>query len=139
MLSISCCCTTTVCVVMVAMTIQCMLFGSFKNLCMYTRQACSPNGTHFPLFKMAHLKLLTFIQRTFISAFIHCEDSATPLFLRRTCLAPPIKLESDVINLGETIDIRTPAIIGRSYTETKPCRYSVKPRKGRRSPPYFGC
>ena len=38
--------------------------------------------------------------------------------------------------LEETINIRTPAIIGRSYTETKPRRYSVMPRKGRRSPPY---
>ena len=36
----------------------------------------------------------------------------------------------------ETINTRTPAIIGRSYTETKPRRYSVMPRKGRRSPPY---
>ena len=36
----------------------------------------------------------------------------------------------------ETINIRTPTIIGRSYTETKPLRYWVMPLKGRWSPPY---
>ena len=39
-------------------------------------------------------------------------------------------------DLEETINIRTPAIIGRSYTETKPRRYWVMPLKGRWSPPY---
>ena len=37
---------------------------------------------------------------------------------------------------GNDLNIRTPAIIGRSYTETKLHRYSVMPQKGRRSPPY---
>ena len=40
------------------------------------------------------------------------------------------------IEVEETINIRTPAIIGRSYTEAEPRRYPVMPRKGRQSPPY---
>ena len=36
----------------------------------------------------------------------------------------------------ETIKIRTPAIVGRSYTETKPRRYGVMPLKGRWGPLY---
>ena len=36
----------------------------------------------------------------------------------------------------EVIDVRTPAIIGRSYMDTKPCRYWVMPLKGRWRPPY---
>ena len=52
-------------------------------------------------FTITRLKLLTSIQRSFISAFIHCEDSATPLFfLRQTCQAPPIKLESKLSTDG---------------------------------------
>ena len=39
--------------------------------------------------------------------------------------------------LEETINIRTPAIIGRSYTEAKSRRYWVIPLKGRWSPPYL--
>ena len=39
-------------------------------------------------------------------------------------------------HIEETINVRTPAIIGRSYTETKPRRYWVMPLKGRWSPPY---
>ena len=42
----------------------------------------------------------------------------------------------NILELEETINIRTPAIIGRSYTETKPRRYWVMPLKGRWSPPY---
>ena len=47
-----------------------------------------------------------------------------------------LPLRLSLLLLEETINIRTPAIIGRSCTETKPRRYSVTPRKGRRSPPY---
>ena len=39
-------------------------------------------------------------------------------------------------HVEETINVRTPAIIGRSYTETKPHRYWVMSLKGRWSPPY---
>ena len=38
-------------------------------------------------------------------------------------------------SIEETINIRTPAIIGRLYTETKPRRYWVMPLKGRWSTP----
>ena len=46
------------------------------------------------------------------------------------------KLNVEITELEEVIDVRTPAIIGRSYTKTKPCRYWVMPLKGRWSPPY---
>ena len=39
-------------------------------------------------------------------------------------------------HVEEIINIRTPAIIGRSYTGTKSRRYWVIPLKGRWSPPY---
>ena len=42
----------------------------------------------------------------------------------------------DAVYVEETIHIQTPAIIGRSYTETKLRRYWVVPLKGRWSPPY---
>ena len=44
--------------------------------------------------------------------------------------APRLKM------VEEVIDVRTLAIIGRSYTKTKPRRYWVMPLKGRWSPPY---
>ena len=41
-----------------------------------------------------------------------------------------------VFCMEEVIDVRTRAIIGRSYTETKLRRYWVMPLKGKWSPPY---
>ena len=54
-----------------------------------------------------------------------------------TCLfGEHMDVEFQATYVEETINIRTPAIIGRSYTETKPRRYWVMPLKGRWSPPY---
>ena len=68
-----------------------------------------------------------------VSTILVSVESTGPWLNAGTC---PVFVSHVVLEIEETINIRTPAIIGRSYTETKPRRYSVMPRKGRRSPPY---
>ena len=63
-----------------------------------------------------------------------CDTSHTPA--RGVMRIVPDRSAATLLPIEEVIDVRTPAIIGRSYTKTKPCRYWVMPLKGRWSPPY---
>ena len=100
---------------------RCILITKTINSCdnlihEYTRKYVHfENCTHCQVQLQAQICFLTFLQMKLFTLTIHGFSCTV---------------------IEETINIRTPAIIGRSYTETKPRRYWVMPLKGRWSPPY---